>query len=167
MTLALAGEEGIQTHMAQGWSTEFISIIKWIRTSRLSIKNSLSAGGERAAGGDDAGRLSAPVRLRRSPLELREGCERRLMACEMGGCVRETVCRVCVCVCVLCVCVCPFVCVCTRVCVREEGREGEREMVARCARGAYRREISVQLPLSRPCSANASVGAHTAAVLVS
>jgi len=35
-------EKGIQTPMAQGRSTETISMIKWIRTSRLSIKNSLS-----------------------------------------------------------------------------------------------------------------------------
>ena len=28
--------------MAQGRSTKIISMIKWIRTSRLSIKNSLS-----------------------------------------------------------------------------------------------------------------------------
>ena len=28
--------------MAQGRSTEIITMIKWIRTSRLSIKNSLS-----------------------------------------------------------------------------------------------------------------------------
>ena len=32
--------------MAQGRSTEIISMIKWIRASRLSIKNSLSAGSE-------------------------------------------------------------------------------------------------------------------------
>jgi len=31
--------------MAQGRSTEIMSMIKWIRTSRFSIKNSLSAGG--------------------------------------------------------------------------------------------------------------------------
>ena len=34
-------EKGIQTPMARGWSTKFISMIKWIRTSRLSKKNSL------------------------------------------------------------------------------------------------------------------------------
>ena len=34
-------EQGIQTSMAQGRSTEIILIIKWIRTSRLSINNSL------------------------------------------------------------------------------------------------------------------------------
>jgi hypothetical protein len=33
-------EKGIQTPMAQGRSTQIISMIKWIRTSRLSIKNS-------------------------------------------------------------------------------------------------------------------------------
>jgi len=33
---------GIQTPMAQGRSTKTISMIKWIRTSRLSINNSLS-----------------------------------------------------------------------------------------------------------------------------
>ena len=33
---------GIRTPMAQGWPTKIISMIKWIRTSRLSIKNSLS-----------------------------------------------------------------------------------------------------------------------------
>ena len=32
----------VQTPMAQGRSTEIISMIKWIRTRRLSIKNSLS-----------------------------------------------------------------------------------------------------------------------------
>ena len=37
-------EKGIQTHMAQGRSTKIISMIKWIRTSRCSIKNSLSWG---------------------------------------------------------------------------------------------------------------------------
>ena len=35
-------ETGIQTLMAQCWSTKIISMIKWIRTSRLSIKNSPS-----------------------------------------------------------------------------------------------------------------------------
>ena len=35
-------EKGIQTPMAQGRSTKIISMITWIRTSRLSIKNSLS-----------------------------------------------------------------------------------------------------------------------------
>jgi len=36
-------EKGNQTPMAQGRSTEIISMIKWIRTSRLSMKNSLSS----------------------------------------------------------------------------------------------------------------------------
>ena len=36
-------EKGIQIPMAQGRSTKIISIIRWIRTSRLSINNSLSA----------------------------------------------------------------------------------------------------------------------------
>ena len=35
-------EKEIQTPMGQGRSTNVISMIKWIRTSRLSIKNSLS-----------------------------------------------------------------------------------------------------------------------------
>jgi len=35
-------EKGIQAPMAQGRSTQTISIIEWIQTSRLSIKNSLS-----------------------------------------------------------------------------------------------------------------------------
>ena len=35
-------EKGIQTPMAQGRSTKTISMIKWIRTSRLSRKNALS-----------------------------------------------------------------------------------------------------------------------------
>ena len=35
-------EKIIRTSMAQGRSPEFISTIKWIRTSRLSTKNSLS-----------------------------------------------------------------------------------------------------------------------------
>ena len=34
--------DGIQTPMAQGQSNTIISMIEWIRTSRLSIKNSLS-----------------------------------------------------------------------------------------------------------------------------
>ena len=34
--------KGIQIPMAQGRSTEIISMIKWIRTSRLSVKNSLA-----------------------------------------------------------------------------------------------------------------------------
>jgi len=34
-------EKGIQTLMALGRSTKIISMIKWIRTSRLSIKISL------------------------------------------------------------------------------------------------------------------------------
>ena len=33
--------KGIENSMAQGRSTKTISMIKWIRTSRLSIKNSL------------------------------------------------------------------------------------------------------------------------------
>ena len=37
-------ERGIQTPMAQGRSTEIISMIKWIRTSRLSIKISITLG---------------------------------------------------------------------------------------------------------------------------
>ena len=37
-------EEGIQIPMAQGRSTKIISMIQWIRSSRLSIKNSLSSG---------------------------------------------------------------------------------------------------------------------------
>ena len=36
-------EKGIQTPMAQGRSTKIISMMKWIRTSRFSIKNSLSS----------------------------------------------------------------------------------------------------------------------------
>ena len=36
-------KQGIQPPMAQGRSTKIIWMIKWIRTSRLSIKNSLSA----------------------------------------------------------------------------------------------------------------------------
>ena len=32
----------MQTPLAQGWSTTIISMIKWTRTSRLSIKISLS-----------------------------------------------------------------------------------------------------------------------------
>ena len=35
-------EKEIQTAMAQGRSTKIVSMIKWIRTSRLSIKNSQS-----------------------------------------------------------------------------------------------------------------------------
>ena len=35
-------EKGMQTPMAQGRSTKIMSMIKWIRTGRSSIKNSLS-----------------------------------------------------------------------------------------------------------------------------
>ena len=35
-------EQGIQTPMAQGRSTKIISMIKWIRTSRLVVKKELS-----------------------------------------------------------------------------------------------------------------------------
>jgi hypothetical protein len=38
-------EQGIQTPMAQGRSAKIIETIKWVRTSRLSINDSLSAGG--------------------------------------------------------------------------------------------------------------------------
>jgi len=34
--------KGIETPMAQGRSSKIISMVQWIRTSRLSIKNSLS-----------------------------------------------------------------------------------------------------------------------------
>jgi hypothetical protein len=34
--------------MAHGWSTKIISMMKWIRTSRLSIKNSLSRRSQQA-----------------------------------------------------------------------------------------------------------------------
>ena len=37
-----AGCAGIQTPMVQGRSTKIISMIRWIRTSRLTIQNSLS-----------------------------------------------------------------------------------------------------------------------------
>ena len=56
--------KGIQTPMAQGRSTQIISTIKWIRTSRLSIKNPLSlwAGFDAAhdprTGGEDERPLS-------------------------------------------------------------------------------------------------------------
>ena len=40
--IILSWKGGIQTPMAQGRSTKIISMIKWIRTSRLSIKNSFS-----------------------------------------------------------------------------------------------------------------------------
>ena len=35
-------EKRIQTPMAQGWSSQIISMKKWVQTSKLSIKNSLS-----------------------------------------------------------------------------------------------------------------------------
>ena len=49
-------EKRIQTRMAQGRSTKVVSMIKWIRTSRLSRKNSLSLSGAPRAwgGGGDA-----------------------------------------------------------------------------------------------------------------
>ena len=41
-------EKGIQTPVAQGRSTRTISMIKWTRTSRLSIKISLAdTGGQK------------------------------------------------------------------------------------------------------------------------
>ena len=39
--LPLALEKGIRAPMAQGRSTNILSMIKWIRTSRLSTKTSL------------------------------------------------------------------------------------------------------------------------------
>jgi len=44
-------EKGIQTPMAQGRSTKIIEMIKWIRTRRLSIKNTLSCKGALVPGG--------------------------------------------------------------------------------------------------------------------
>ena len=60
-------EKGVQTLMAQGWSTEAISMIKWIRTSKLSMTDSLSVG------------LDRVVPLQGAPLKRRvpitdEGC---------------------------------------------------------------------------------------------
>ena len=51
-------EKGIQTSMAQGLSTKIISVIKWIRTSRLLllIKNSLSPWGRAVLGRARLGR---------------------------------------------------------------------------------------------------------------
>ena len=57
--------KGIQTLMAQGWSTKIISMLEWIRTSRLSIENSIS--------------LYQPVR---DPLELGGGEEQGTLALE-------------------------------------------------------------------------------------
>ena len=48
LTQCMGVEHGIQTSMAQGRSTKIISMIKWIRTSRLSIKNSLFEAGATA-----------------------------------------------------------------------------------------------------------------------
>ena len=53
-------EKGIRTPMAQGRSTKFISTSKWIRTSGLSIKNSLclwsrTSGEKRGCSGASAG----------------------------------------------------------------------------------------------------------------
>ena len=57
-------EKEIQTPTAQGRSTKIISMIKWIRTSRLSIKNSLSEVLPSVAGGPWRwrGSQSAPLR---------------------------------------------------------------------------------------------------------
>ena len=53
-------EKGIQTPMAQGRSTKIISMIKWIRTSRLSRNNSLTLSFvEQATEGEANGRLSS------------------------------------------------------------------------------------------------------------
>ena len=38
-------EKGIQTLMAQGWSTQIISMLEWIGISRLSMKNCFSGKG--------------------------------------------------------------------------------------------------------------------------
>ena len=52
-------ELGIQNLMAQGRSTKVISMIKWIRTSRLSMNSFLSLGGadHDAVGGLEAAEL--------------------------------------------------------------------------------------------------------------
>jgi len=45
-------QKGMQISMAQGRSTTIISTIKWIRTSRSSIKNSLYHRGREEAVGE-------------------------------------------------------------------------------------------------------------------
>ena len=58
--------------MAQGRSTKIILMVKWIRTSRLSIKNSLSAQNNGAPAGASK-RASAPAaRQRRRPSRWRQ-----------------------------------------------------------------------------------------------
>jgi len=53
--------KGIQTLLAQGRSTKIISMIKWIRTSRLSIKNSLFKRGTLRAGLASFQTFNAPM----------------------------------------------------------------------------------------------------------
>jgi len=58
---------GIQTPMVQGRSTEIISMIPWIRSSRLPMKNFLSVQG----GGDLRGLLVGGQHRRRERLAFR------------------------------------------------------------------------------------------------
>jgi hypothetical protein len=60
---------GVQTPMAQGRSTKIISMIQWIRTRRLSIKNSVFLGrwsrccSARGPSGWPSSRVSPPQAL--------------------------------------------------------------------------------------------------------
>ena len=88
----------------QGPSTKIISMMKWIRTSRLSIKNSLSAHP------DTHTQKHAGWRAwKRTPPLPRQGSLLRSV------CVSECVC-VCVFVCVR-VCACVRMCLCVCVCM--------------------------------------------------
>ena len=94
-------EKGIQNSHGARPVHLIITMIQWIRTSRLSIKNSLAGNSYFAVYVDTVGAVVHVV-----------SSHRHLCVCV---CV-----RVCVCVCVfVCVCVCLCVCVCVCVCVRE------------------------------------------------
>ena len=61
--------------MAEEWSTTIISMIEWIRTSRLSIKKSLFWRGNLDDGGESGGCLDSPFsrclrRVQRRPVSL-------------------------------------------------------------------------------------------------
>ena len=71
-TTQRAAGEG-STPMAQSWSSKIISMIEWIQTSRLSMKNSLFS--DLGADGVDIGELE---RRARGEPQVRAHCERVL-----------------------------------------------------------------------------------------
>ena len=64
-------QKGMQISMAQGRSTTIISTIKWIRTSRSSIKNSLYHRGREEVVGEREYKYSAGPSIMMDTLQVR------------------------------------------------------------------------------------------------